>query len=434
MKQLINFLKSLRLSLALLIIIIPVIAAGNLIPQKGRVSPAEILEWQGRYPFLSKLVAFTGLDHVYTTWWFLLLFTILFLNMSLITWGLVKRVRRKAKGLHRFSEGASSYYSLGDFPYQKEAVNSLERILNQKRYSIIKVGGEVYARKGWFGIWGGTILHIGLVIILIGAVISGLTRFNGYTEIGVGQGFDEKKESYLQSSYGVLFPGHRDGIHVFLEKVEEKDIGGMEAILSTITITDSGRHAVTKTIRMNEPLSYKGMKIYQSRYTGPAILFAIYGPDGLKTGYVNLQSFNGRKTSGLFVLPGTPFQAKVEYALGSEFIDLEVRRERTLVYRGPMMVKGTLNLEDWRLVLVSINRWSGMIVAYDWAVPIVFSGFWICIAGVAIMGLFDPREIWAKTIDREGERFIKILGWGRWKNMFLEEFDEMMKGVSEWKV
>jgi cytochrome c biogenesis protein len=430
----INLLKSLKLSLALLIIIIPIIAAGNLIPQKGRVSPAEIFEWQGRYPSLSRLVSFTGFDHVYTTWWFLLIFTVLFFNMGIITWGLIGRTRRKAKGLHRFSGEASAYYSLGNFSYKKEAVNSFEKILNQRRYNIIKVGGEVYARKGWFGIWGGTILHVGLIIILFGAVISGLTRFNGYTEIGVGQGFDEKKESYLQSSYGVLFPDHKDGIHVFLEKVEEKDIGGMEAILSTITITDSGRHALTKTIRMNEPLSYKGMKLYQSRYNGPALLFSVYGPDGrFNAGYVNLQTLKGGKARAYFTFPGAPLQAMAEYTPGSEFIDLEVRKKKALVYHGPMRVEATLDLDDWRLTLLSISRWSGIIVVYDWAVPIIFFGFWLSIAGVAIMGFFDPREIWAKTVERDGEKFIEMLGWGRWKNMFLDEYNEMMSGVLEWR-
>src|SRR5574341_1605408 len=86
MKRLLRLIKSLKLSLALMVLLVPVIAAGNLVPQRGRVSPDDIIVWQQRYPSFSKIVSAAGLDHVYTSWWFLIVFTVLFLNMTLITW------------------------------------------------------------------------------------------------------------------------------------------------------------------------------------------------------------------------------------------------------------------------------------------------------------------------------------------------------------
>ena len=103
MTKVFNFFKSLRLSLGLLIALLPLIALTSIIPQTGKASPATIQAFHETYPLASKIITFTGLDHLYTSWWFLVLFCILFINMSLVTWVLYAKTRRKSQGLHRFS-------------------------------------------------------------------------------------------------------------------------------------------------------------------------------------------------------------------------------------------------------------------------------------------------------------------------------------------
>lgn len=434
MKRLLRLLKSLKLSLALMIFLIPIIAAGNLIPQRGRVSPDDIIEWQQRHPSFSQVVSGTGLDHVYTSWWFLIVFTVLFLNMSLITWDLIHRTRRKARGLHRFDPDAAAYFSLGNFSFTDHAWASFEETLRKRRYSIILSGNEIYARKGWFGIWGGTILHAGLVVLLAGAVVSGLTRFSGYTEMGEGQAFSDTEKAYLQTSYGPLFPGHRPGVNIRVQDIQEKDLGKMKAVVSRLVVIDNGVPVVSKSLRMNEPLSYRGMKVFQSRYAGPALLFAIEEPASPIpiAGYVNLKA-SGKTESSIFSLLGTPFQAKATYRPGSDGVELEVRDRGEIVYHGPMKAGQALLAGPWKIILAAINHWSGIIVVYDRAVPVIFAGFFLAVAGIAVMGLFDPREIWARALERNGVKTVEILGWGRWRNMFLDEFGEIKDNVTEWK-
>jgi hypothetical protein len=52
MKPILRFLRSLQLSLVLLILLVPIIAVGNLISQQGRVPPSEIIAWDQNYPVL----------------------------------------------------------------------------------------------------------------------------------------------------------------------------------------------------------------------------------------------------------------------------------------------------------------------------------------------------------------------------------------------
>lgn len=436
MRNVLRFLKSLHLSLALMSALLPVIAAGNLIPQQAKVSPAEMMEWQRSYPTVSKLVSAAGLDHVYTSWWFLIVFAILFLNMALITWDLIGVTRRKALGLHRYSSDAKAYFALGTFPHDDGTMASLNELLRKRRYHVLLAEGEVYARKGWPGIWGGTILHVGLVILLAGAVVSGLTRFNGFMEMGVGQSFSDTEGAYLASSHGPLFPGHHPERTIKVLDMEERDLGKMKALVSTIMVSEHDVTMRSKTVRMNDPLYYNGMKIFQSRHSGPALLFGIEditnpAPTPV-AGYVNLQQTGG-KTSSIFTLKGTPFQARAEFLPGSEGINIEVRDRKEIVYQGPMRPGQALLVDNWKIRLAAINKWSGIIVVYDWAVPIIFAGFALVIAGIAVMGLFDPREIWARETVRDGVTFIEVLGWGRWRNMFLDEFNDMKGKVKEWQ-
>ncbi len=434
MKRLLRLIKSLKLSLVLLIILIPLIAIGNLIPQKGRFSPSYINEWRGKHPELSRLVDLFGLDHLYTTWWFLLLFGVLFLNMTLITWDLFWRTYRKSRGMHRFTGEAPRYLLLQKVPFNQDWLHGLERVLRRRRYGILKVGGEVYARKGWIGIWGGTILHVGLVVILSGAVVSGMFRFNGYTELGEGQHFFDRPEYYISTSKGFLFPGHRKEVAIQLQRVEYKKVNKIVHTFSTITVTDGKDATVTKTLRMNEPLKFKGLKIYQARVSGPSLLFRISGPSGAGKGYVNMEPFKDNSTSVLFSIPGTPYQAKADYMKkGGSRVNIEVRKAAELLYRGVLEVGESVLLEKGVfLTLEAIRRWVGLIVVYDPGVPVVFLGFALSVLGVAIMAVFDPREVWVRIRDEEGEKSIEVLGWGRWKNMFKDEYREIKEEVEGW--
>ncbi len=426
MKRLIRYVKSLKLSLFLLILVIPLIALGNIIPQRGRFSPAYIKEWKVEHPLLSKLAELLGLDHLYTTWWFTILFTVLFMNMALITWDLFWRTYRKSKGMHRFTGEAPRYLVLEQMPYNHDWLNMFERTLRKRRYNIVKVGGEIYGRKGWAGIWGGTVLHIGLVVLLSGAVISALFRFNGYAELGEGQHIFDREEYYISVNKGALFPGHKKDVAIKLVKVEYKQEGKIKHLYSTVTVTDGKEATVTKTIRMNEPLRFKSLKIYQGRISGPALLFRINTLLGVNKGYVNLAPFKDGRTGVLFSIPGSPYQAKADYKKGDGFINIEVRKAEKLLYRGQMKVNSPVVLEeDTVLILEAIKRWVGLIVVYDPGVVVVFSGFFLAVLGVTFMAVFDPREIWVR-VKRDGN-MVEILGWGRWKNMFLDEFREIKR-------
>ncbi len=412
--------------MGLMILLIPVIMAGNLLPQTGRVSPAAIQEWQQAHPLVGKAVLVGGFHHVYTSWWFLCIFSCLFLNMALVTWDLARTTLVKARGLHRYSHEAVSYFTLDETAFSRERLDRFEAVLRGRGYVLKQGTDEIYGRKGWLGIWGGTILHLGLVVLLVGALISGLSRFNGYMELGAGQEVPENDQAYAQKNKGIFFPGHLQDVTLRLDGTEEHRNGKMNIVTSAVAVMDhkSGEE-VHKTLTMNDPLYFHGLKMYQSDFVGPAALFVVTSPGAPESvaGYVNLQSRNG--SNAIFSLPGTPFQAKIDYHAADRSLEMEVHDRNEVVYKGPIAIGQTLKADDFLIRLEAVNKWTGLLVVYDRAVPVIFTGFILAILGIAVMGLFDPREIWARRVSRDGTDILEIVGWGRWRNMFLDEFHDM---------
>lgn len=426
MTALFKFMRSMKLSMALMLALLPIIAAGNMIPQQGRFSPADIARWDAAWPNLAPLVKAVGLQHVYASWWFLIIFALLFMNMAVVTWDLLGTTRVRSRGLHRYSADAAACFTLATLPYSPEIPARFTSVLKRRGYRLVDEPDGIYARRGWLGIWGGSILHVGLLVLLLGALITGLTRFNGFMELGEGQELHDTAASFpYQATRGMLFPGHQDNLAVRLEMTEVEQRGKMRIVKSMVTLSDakSGEKQVA-TLQMNQPVIFHGMKLYQSDHTGPALLFVL-AHSGLRqpmAAYVQINPADGRQ-GATFPMSGTPYQARVRYAKGDESATIEVRDRRELLYNGPIGVGQTLKLDDWYLTLKGVNSWTGLIVVYDRSVPVIFSGFFLCVFGIAVLGLMDPREIRIRR--REESNEIEVTGWGRWRNMFADEFNDI---------
>ena len=108
------------------------------------------------------------------------------------------------------------------------------------------------ARKKILGIFGSDIVHLGLLIILIGGIISGF--------IGV--------QTYINISEGEIIPVLNTDFKLQLDKFETEyhPNGSVKDWKSTLTIIEDETPRLTKTIEVNFPLTYKGYVFYQSGY------------------------------------------------------------------------------------------------------------------------------------------------------------------------
>lgn len=133
---------------------------------------------------------------------------------------------------------------------------AFRRELRSRRYKVREETSKartcLLARKGTLGWFGSDVVHLGLLIILAGGLVSGAAGFRDYLPLREGQ----------------TLPAPRGDFEVRLDKFETElyPQGSVKAWKSTVTVVENGRNVLTKVVAVNHPLAYKGLNLYQSSY------------------------------------------------------------------------------------------------------------------------------------------------------------------------
>jgi len=256
MKSFIRFLSSVKLAIVLIIIITIASVIGTLIPQ---LRSAE--EYLARYGQISELLMRLEITDLYHSWWFKVLLILFSLNIMICTLTRLspklKRAFRPnlkfetdtllaAKIQEKFSKNWNLEKSKGEL--KKELRSAHYRIKETEKDGAV----HLLARKKILGIFGSDIVHLGLLIILIGGIISGFSGFR--TNINISE--------------GEIVPVLNTEFKLQLDKFETEyhPNGSVKDWKSTLTIIEDDTPRLTKTIEVNFPLTYKGYVFYQSGY------------------------------------------------------------------------------------------------------------------------------------------------------------------------
>ena len=270
MKSLIRFFSSVKLAISLIIIIVVVSILGTLIPQ-GRPEADYASRYGGLAPLLS-LLRFTDLYH---SPGYIGLLAILALNTVVCTLTrLGPKLRRtfrpkleaEAKGLLAAKDNGSMKTGLG----LKETAAAVGQALAARRYKIREKVGDrrlvIFGRKRTLGWFGSDIVHLGLLVILAGAIISSLFSFR----------------TMLNLQKGKARPVPGADFEVRLDRFDTDyypDGQNVKDWRSRLTVIAGGRDVLTEDIEVNRPLAYGGFVFYQSSYVqdtkSPLLLFEV---------------------------------------------------------------------------------------------------------------------------------------------------------------
>jgi cytochrome c biogenesis protein len=254
MKSIIDFFSSVKLAIFLIIIITLASVVGTLIPQ---LRGAE--EYAARYGQLSELLIRLEFTDLYHSWWFIAFLFLFTLNILICTLTrLSPKFRRAFRPNLKFEPGTLLASKIQErFQKRQSLANSEEELKKTLRsvhykYKETRKDGEIHvlARKKTFGIFGSDVVHLGLLVILIGGIIGGMTGFRDYIEISEGE----------------IVPILNAGFKLKLDKFETEYYpdGQVKDWKSTLTVIEDGSSRLTKTIEVNHPLTYRGNVFYQS--------------------------------------------------------------------------------------------------------------------------------------------------------------------------
>ena len=137
-----------------------------------------------------------------------------------------------------------------------EAKSDLVRLLKAAHYRVRETADvsrtSLLARKKTWGIFGSDFVHLGLLVIIAGGIVSGLAGFR--TELAFNEGDV------------VQIP--RAGFELRLDKftTEFYPDGNVKDWKSAMSVLEQKRPVLSKTVEVNHPLSYKSFNFYQTSY------------------------------------------------------------------------------------------------------------------------------------------------------------------------
>jgi len=210
----------------------------------------------------SKLILTLGLDHVYNTWWFLLL--LLILGLSLIGCTLTRQFPLVQNSKEYFFRKQSNSFLKLPFSiklkknfYLKELILSKLQKLNLYIY---QKGELIYGYKGLIGRISPILVHVSLIIILSGSTLGAFKNFKAQEILPKGEVFHIQNP--LKIGRLTPLPNITTRVNEFWVDYKNNKIN---QFYSNLSILDSyGNELKNQTISVNNPIRFNNIDFYQS--------------------------------------------------------------------------------------------------------------------------------------------------------------------------
>ena len=267
--RVLRFFSSLKCGLILLGSLGTAVIIGTMILQRPMAQEGQIEQVYA--PQIVRLLNALGLFDVFHTWWFILLLGLLGANITLASLERFPQVWRLFARPHMMADE----WFVRQLPFQKEILLGFHApaealsIASQKLRDLgytpkpkILERGTLYVEKHRIARLAPYVVHASLLIIFAGAIIDGLWGFKGFVTLTPG--------ARTQSVEPMTAPGaeHRLDFTLRCDGVgmEKYPDGSPKQYWSQLAVEENGREVARKTIFVNDPLTYKGLRFFQASY------------------------------------------------------------------------------------------------------------------------------------------------------------------------
>jgi cytochrome c biogenesis protein len=429
---------SLRLTIALLIILAVASIFGTVIPQNA--SPDQYLQFYK--PATYKILKILGFLDMYHAGWFTFLLALLSFHLvacSLkrfrITWRFFSHIQKPLEAAQWKALPLSKTFFQKGLP--ADALSKVEESLSLT-FSTPKVIKEsqayyLFAEKDKLSRLGVYFIHLSVLVILAGALIGYYFGFRGNVNLLEG---DSADRAILRSEGQVQPLG-------FSLRLDQFDVsfyasGAPKEFKSTVTILEGARQVLTEPIRVNHPLTYKGISFYQSSYGVAGVKKAVLAiTDRASRKEITLPASIGTKTE----IPGT-----ASSFLLAQFIQdwqgmgpaLQVllfepnRPHETfwVLMNHPEFSERSPGPYRFTVKEIEPRYYSGLQVTKDPGVWVVWAGCFLMMAGFYAAFFLSHRRIWVRLTEKGGKMSVEIAGAShRDRAGFEQEFEKISQAL-----
>jgi cytochrome c biogenesis protein ResB len=255
-------LSSIQFGLVALTAITVVAVIGTIIPQ-GR--PLEFYREQYGAVMVTLITIFR-LDTTYTSPLFIGLLGLFGLNLILCT---AKRFPLILKTTFHPDTAPVKEGIAGmpiRFTLEKISLDDIANAFSQAGFPLKKVGeSRLFGEKRWFGYLGSSLVHLSILILLAGGMVSLASGKRASLVLENGQ---IKTSAELPD--GSMIPlGFTVRLDSFTVAFYDKYPGRPKSYTSSVTVTPLHGAPFKKDIRVNHPLMFQGLTVFQSSYGRP---------------------------------------------------------------------------------------------------------------------------------------------------------------------
>jgi len=445
-----EFFSSLKLAIVTLILLAVTSIVGTVLPQTA--TPQENLERFGASWY--KLFAALDFFDMYHSWWFLTLLTLFAINLACCSIKRLPRVWRQVSQTETAPD-ESFFAALANrqqwqMPYAEEHLQPRVAAFLTREFSrpvVAKVAGRVhlFAQRAPWARFGVYVTHLSILVIFIGAIIGTAGGYKAYVNIPEGGGSSQVWPRGGQQPIELGFEVVCDRFAVEFYPGSQRP----KEFTSDLRVLENGQEVLRKTIEVNDPLSYRGITFYQSSYGpmgDPQFRFRVRerasGED------VSLQLRRGEVVQ----LPGgkafrvvdatASFQgmgpaARVEVLPGVTHVHRAQERHPTFVVLQAYPDFDARRGGDYIFSLLEQQQryYTGLQVAKDPGVWVVWSGCLLMVAGCLAAFCLSHRRIWV-TLQPDGSQTRITLGGAAHRNqpafeLWFEDFQQRLRAALE---
>ena len=398
--QVLNWLSSLKIAILLLLVIAVSCAAGTLIPQQE--SNQFYYDNFNKNPFLgiinANILLLFEFDHVYTSFWFLFLLIWLGLALSVCSFRRQLPILKSALNWIDYNSPRQiAKLSVAQTIVTNNYSKSLEKIkinLKKQGWNMKETDGRIAARQGVIGRLGPILIHLGMILLMIGATYGSL---NGKTI-----------EKFLAPgrSIDLLNNNEEKGLTIELQKfqIERDPQGRAEQYKSIVNVIEPNGNNQSKEISVNYPLRYKGLTLYQADWALAAITIQIGNSPKLQVPIEPISEL-GEQVWGTVIPTNKDGKNQILLTVDSELGPVNIYDND-----GTLLTKLSINKEEKvkgaLIKIINIIPSSGLLLKHDPGVPLVYLSFAIILIGGSL-SIISTKKIW---VLHENEKSMIYIG------------------------
>jgi len=445
-----NFFSSVKLSVVLLLTLALTSIIGTLIPQNKQ--EAQYLQQYGE--FWHGIFSTLNFYDMYSSWWFQLLLALLIVNIVVCsierlshTWRVIfpKKVVYRTERFRKSDSRQSHTTDQTPDALKGPLADYMAKHFRHSRVEPTENGYLVYGEKGRWTRLGAHIIHLSVLLLILGVLISSLFGYEGRMNLPVGETDNTMTLRHSDARVQLDFALRCDDF-----SIEHYPSGRVREYRSEIAIIEPGDSASPpasqndaccdehqgepasnlkgevvdkRSLIVNDPIRYRGYSIFQSTYGRlPGDTFTLVFTDnasGLQTSkkasindevrlpgnkgsvivqdYTNNFSFRGQNIGPSYlavVIPETGNPRPVILPLEHPNFDRMRQGEFTI-----------------RVDNVDYRYFTGLQISRDPGIPVVYTSFGIMILGFLVTFYMAHRQICIEALRTdEGATTIRISG------------------------